>query len=202
MHTAQIRRLVTALGVLAAVDGCSAGSLLDTSPKGPSSDAVNALVTQIGTAFGNGMSSSHLLGPSASRAVRGTGPSATLVNVQVSQRTNCTSGGYINVTGSLTGSIDNNGSGVLLLGVTETINGWQCVGGWTVDGAPYLSLTGTFSYLNGQQSSAAQIQYSGGVQWTGPQPGGCTIQLTMLYYPNGSWHMSGTACGVAIDKSG
>ena len=204
MLTARILKSVAGLTmVLAAAAGCSAPSLTGSSNKGPSQSAVNAFVLQLAHAFGNGMQSAHLLAPAPSRGPLGGGPaaSATLVNVSVSQRTNCTSGGYINVTGSMTGSLDNNGTGVLSLQVTETINGWQCIGGYTVDGAPYLSAAGTFSFLNGQQATAASISFGGGFQWTGNGSGTCNVQMTMLFNPDGTGHLSGTACNYPVNES-
>lgn len=201
MHGTSVRSRIAVLMLLAAAGSCSAGSLLDTSSKGPSQAVVNSFMTQVAHSFGNGMASAHLLGPAGDRAVQGMGPSPTLVNVQVSQRTNCTSGGYINVTGSMTGSLDNNGTGVLQLQVTETINGWQCISGYTMDGAPYLSAAGTFSYLNGQQSTASSISFGGGFQWTGNGSGTCSIQMTMLFNPDGTGHLSGVACGYQVNES-
>lgn len=204
MLTARILKSVAGLTmVLAAAAGCSAPSLTGSSNKGPSQSAVNALVLQLAHAFGNGMQSAQLRVPAPSRGPLGSGPaaSATLVNVSVSQRTNCTSGGYINVTGSMTGSLDNNGTGVLSLQVTETINGWQCMGGYTVDGAPYLSAAGTFSFLNGQQATAASISFGGGFQWTGNGSGTCNVQLTILFNPDRTGHLSGTACNYPVNES-
>lgn len=203
MHTARIVKSAGAVLLLAAAAGCSASSLTGSSNKGISQSAVNSLVTQFASAFGNGMKSAHLLAPAPDRGTLGGGPaaSATLVNVSVSQRTNCTAGGYINVTGSMTGSMDNNGSGVLSMQVTETINSWQCISGYTVDGAPYLSAAGTFSFLNGQQATAASISFGGGFQWSGNGSGTCNVQMTMLFNPNGTGHLSGTACGYPVNES-
>ncbi len=203
MRTTRTLKSAAAVLLLAAAAGCSASSLTGSSTKGLSQSAVNSLVVQFANAFGNGMKSAHLLAPAPDRAAAGGGPaaSATLVNVSVTQRTNCTAGGYINVTGSMTGSIDNNGSGVLSLQVTETINSWQCITGYTVDGAPYLSAAGTFSFLNGHQATAASISFGGGFQWSGNGSGTCNIQMTMLFNPDGTGHLSGTACNYQVNES-
>ncbi|HEU4990771.1 MAG TPA: hypothetical protein VFT41_13380 [Gemmatimonadaceae bacterium] len=160
---------------------------------------MNVLAQQFGKAFSNGVSNTHPLRAPADLGMSARDYAATLVNVSVQQRTNCTSGGYINVLGSMTGSIDQNGSGVLSLQVTESINGWKCDGGWTIDGDPYLSAAGTFPFLNGALSSAASISFGGGFRYTGPVSGSCSEQMTLLLYQNGSGHLSGTMCGRQVD---
>lgn len=210
MHRARIRRTLIGMLMLAggaAATGCSAASLTGTStPQGLSQSQVNAFMGQVANAFSNGMAGANAQRTPASvvrdvnyRSATGfPSPLATLVNVSVSQRTNCTAGGYINVTGSLTGSIDTTGTGVLQTQVDETINSWQCIGAYVINGDPYLSAAGTFSFLNGQQATAASISFGGGFQWSGASSGSCSIQMTMLFEPDGSGTLSGTACGYNV----
>lgn len=211
MYSAQSGRRVVGVLVLVAAAGCNASSLTGTStPKGLSQSQVSTFVQQMGKAFSNGMQGAHpQLAPAAilrpaSKVFASTYPpriSATLVNVSVQQRTTCTAGGYISVTGSMTGSISNTGTGVLFLQVTETINSWACIGGFVMDGDPYLSAAGSFSFLNGQQSSAASISFGGGFRWTGNGGGSCQLNLTMLFYPDGTGHLSGVACGMGVNQT-
>lgn len=205
--------------LLLAVAGCGASDLTGGStPKGLSQSQVNSFASQIMAGFSNGMNQAHpQRGPAGAlvpvpMAVDGItmgprpfadglppGLSATLVNVSVAQRTNCTAGGYINVTGSMTGSINDTGTGLLSLQVTETLNSWQCIGGFTMDGDPYVSAAGTFSFINGQQATAASISFGGGFRWTGNGSGSCTIQMTALFNPDHSGHMTGQMCGQQVN---
>ncbi|MDE3216143.1 MAG: hypothetical protein KGO03_07080, partial [Gemmatimonadota bacterium] len=169
--------------LLAAAAGCSAPSLTGN-PKntGLSEATVNTLVFQFAQALGNGMASARLLSPTPNHGQRDNGPagpSHTQVSAQVSHRTDCAIGGHIDVNGGLTGTLDDTGTGALSLQVTETINGWQCATGYTVDGAPHLSAAGTISVLNGQQSSAATVSFGGLFTWTGNGSGTCNVELTM-----------------------
>lgn len=219
MSPTKVVRSAGLLLVLLVVAGCSAGDLTGTStPKGLSQSQANSFASQIMSGFSNGMNQAHpqrgpvgalvpvpmpvdgiTMGPRPFADGLPPGLSATLVNVSVAQRTNCTAGGYINVTGSMTGSINDNGTGVLSLQVTETINSWQCIGGFTMDGDPYVSAAGTFSFINGQQATAASISFGGGFRWTGNGSGSCSIQMTALFNPDHSGHMTGQMCGQQVN---
>jgi hypothetical protein len=183
-----------------ALSSCS--SLTSPSTQGMSASQAQSFAQQLSTALSNGVSGAHPgAGPMSLSLVssRSTGISKSLVNVSVAQRTNCTAGGYINVTGGMTGSISDTGTGVLLMQITETINDWQCIGGFTVNGDPYLTATGTFSFLSGALSSAATMSLSGGFKWTGNGSGSCQIALTTLINNNGTGHTSGQVCGQQVD---
>jgi hypothetical protein len=63
--------------------------------------------------------------------------------------------------------------GTLLLGLTETINDYAFLYNgqkYTMNGAPYLSLTGTFTIQpdGATFGTASSMHFSGGVQVTGP----------------------------------
>ena len=205
-----------------AVAGCGAAGVAgNTTPKGLSQAQVNSFATQIANAFSNGMKSSKSTAPVVAAAAEvwptttagvdvpfvmpfadGVPPgiSRTLVNVSVAQRTNCTAGGNINVTGGMTGSLNDQGTGVLLLQLTETISNWQCIGGYVMDGDPYLSAAGTFSFLNGVQSTAASISFGGGFRWSGSAgSGSCQTIMTALFNPDGTGRLSGTMCGYQVN---
>ena len=201
--TLLLRRFAPGALALVGLAACSATGLTDTKVAISSSDAA-VIAQQFSRAMGNGALSAHpALAP---MALAGKGTSSLslrnampLVNVPISQRTNCAAGGYINVSGSMTGSISNQGTGVLSLGVTETINDWQCFGAFIFNGDPYLSAAGTFSFLSGVLSSPASISMGGGFKWTGNGGGSCTLQLTALVYANGTGHTSGQVCGQQVD---
>lgn len=101
------------------------------------------------------------------------------INVSVESTTPGPEGGSIHVLGSITGTMnidDQTGSflgGTLLLGLTETINDYAFLYNgqkYTMNGAPYLSLTGTFTIQpdGATFGTASSMQFSGGVQVTGP----------------------------------
>jgi hypothetical protein len=101
------------------------------------------------------------------------------INVSVESTTQGPEGGSIHVLGSITGTMnidDQTGSflgGTLLLGLTETINDYAFLYNgqkYTMNGAPYLSLTGTFTIQpdGATFGTASSMHFSGGVQVTGP----------------------------------
>ncbi len=189
---------------LAALGGCNVASLTgNTSTNGMSQSQAQGFATQVATATSNGVKNSH---PMRAPAQRGAGPfpiSPTLVNVSVSQRTTCTSGGYISVLGGMSGSIDNNGTGVLLLSMTESIVDWQCIGGFVINGDPYISASGTFSYLNGQPGTRQDMTISGGFKWGTTAAQSCQIQLSILFNQTaGTYTMTGNVCGYQVSASG
>ena len=188
--------------VAAAAAGCS--SLTASTDSGFSAEASNAIASQVSKAFGNSMQTAHF-SVAASRGMGGPfydpTMASTLVNVSVTGRTTCTAGGTINVTGSMTGSISDQGSGALFLQVTETITDWQCVGGFVVNGDPYMSAAGTFTFFSGVLNSPATVSIGGGFRWGSTAAQSCQMQLTVLAYANGTGHTSGTVCGHQVDQT-
>ncbi|MBE0648828.1 MAG: hypothetical protein IH596_13745, partial [Bacteroidales bacterium] len=100
------------------------------------------------------------------------------INIQVDNMVQGPVGGYIHVIGSVTGSMtidDQTGEilgGTMLLGLTETIIDYAFISNdvtYTMNGAPYLSLTGTFTLQPGGVlfGTASSMQFGGGVLITG-----------------------------------
>ncbi|MEI6456925.1 MAG: hypothetical protein WCO93_11605 [bacterium] len=157
------------------------------------------LVAQI---FNAGMSAYSL-----GQALKGTYP----VNYQADKQVAGPEGGYIHVTGSVTGSItlnDQTGaliSGIIQLAFTETINdfAFKSNGGtYVMNGDPYISLTGTFTLVpGGLFGTASSMQIGGGVKVNGPNFNrSVNIQLTIIINSNGSGgHVSGTIDGIGVD---
>ena len=162
-----------------------------------SEQGANAFAEQMGRAFGNGMSSAN---PAALAPPEG-GPAAVPINVQITSRTNCTAGGRMEVSGSLTGSISNTGSGILLLQVLQTVTDWECIGGLVINGDPYLSITGQMSFLGGAMSSAATFRFGGGIKWGTTAAESIQVNLTAIVNPNGSGTISGTIGGYSVVAS-
>jgi hypothetical protein len=165
------------------------------------SDA-NAMATNLGNAVIDGMNASHAKRP-------GEAQPDVLVNAQVDDTANCARGGYLHVLGAMTGSLDNNGSGVLSMQLTESIVACAMAAAdgntVTVDGDPYLSAVGTFSYLNGAPSSTQHVHFGGGFRWsfTSGASGSCSVSLD-LYLPNNTSSqttLSGTVCNFSVNAS-
>jgi hypothetical protein len=121
-------------------------------------------------------------------------------------------GGYIHVSGSVTGSININDQtgailgGTLLLDFNETLNGYafkQNSQTYTMNGAPYVSLAGTFTLLPGGTTfgTASSMEIGGGVRVTGPNyDQTINFNVTIIINSNGSGgHVSGTIGGVSVD---
>lgn len=138
--------------------------------------------------------------------------STSPINIQVDNYQYGTEGGYIHVLGSVTGSMsvdDNSGAflgGTMLLGLTETINAYTFISNgqtYTINGAPYISLTGTFTLMpdGATFGTASSMQIGGGVRVTGPNVDETiNIQITIIVNANGSGgHVSGTCGGESID---
>jgi hypothetical protein len=112
-------------------------------------------------------------------------------------------GGTIHVLGSVTGSItvdDNTGAlitGIVQIGLTEAINDYTFKsneGTYTMNGAPYISLAGTFTLQpGGTFGTASSMTIGGGVRVTGPGVDQTiNMQITIIINSNGSGgHVSG-----------
>jgi hypothetical protein len=123
-------------------------------------------------------------------------------------------GGFIHVLGSVTGSmiIDDITyavtGGTMLIGLTETINDYAFTSNgqvYTMNGAPYISLTGTFTLQPGGTTfgTASGVQIGGGIQVTGPgydQTVNIDITININSDASGG-DVSGTINGVAVNYS-
>ncbi len=228
MRTNSVRRAAVGLLAAAVLSACSS-SLTGTGSSAPNQASANAFMQEIGSSFSHAMqqasysrqtplatyrpesllpetgpvmTSPLATAPVFALAPQATGPSLTAVNVSVSHQTTCTSGGALDIEGSLTGNIDSTGSGMLQIQMTETINGWTCIQPFTFNGAPYLSAAGTFTFLNGQLATAASIEFGGGFSWTGNGGSGtCSINVTMNFNPDNTGDMSGTVCNQQVNTT-
>ena len=124
------------------------------------------------------------------------------INESANTRSNCTAGGYITVVGGMTGTVNSCGSAYISVQLTESIVNWQCIGGWTVNGDPNLSLVSTFTFLNGAPATRQDMTISGGFSWTGTPSGNCQVYLHTNFDLNGgSSTTTGTVCGYPISIS-
>jgi len=126
--------------------------------------------------------------------------SSCTFNVPIDYGVNCSTGGRIAVTGSLTGGITN-GSGILQISAVETISDWQCITGYIINGDPYISMTGTFSFMNYAPSTQQSMRITGGFKWGTSAEESCQIYLSIEFDTGGGGNMSGTVCGYSIDSN-
>lgn len=118
------------------------------------------------------------------------------INRQISYTLNCTSGGNMKASGSITGSISDNGTGVISLQIPITITDWSCQTPLIINGDPYISITGTFSFVNGNPGTQQHITISGGFK---SETQSCQISLGTDFNTSGGGHTSGTVCGHSVD---
>jgi hypothetical protein len=128
-------------------------------------------------------------------------PTSCMINQPISARRTCVTGGAINVTGNISGSISNTGSGVILISATETISDWSCLPPLMINGDPYISLTGTFSFLNGVPATQQHVGIHGGVKWGTAAAESCQISLDTNFNRDGTGRTTGTVCSHTIDVS-
>jgi hypothetical protein len=120
--------------------------------------------------------------------------------IPLSYTSNCTVGGRIEVSGDISGTTTD-GSGYLTISATETITDWECITGFIINGDPYITLSGTFSFLNGQPATQQTMTISGGFEWGSTAAESCQISLTINYNSDGGATMSGTICGYSVSAS-
>jgi hypothetical protein len=128
-------------------------------------------------------------------------PTSCMINQSISARRTCVTGGAINVTGNISGSISNTGSGVIQISATETISDWSCLPPLMINGDPYISLTGTFSFLNGVPATQQHVGIHGGIKWGTAAEQSCQISLDTNFNRDGTGRTTGTVCGHTIDVS-
>ena len=187
------RTLPVALAVLA---GCSKLTGTDDANK-LTPDQLDALAGQLAEAATNALGGT-LATSGRGLALQPLPPASRLIYWSGTYRVNCTAGGRIEVSGTVSGNIDNNGSGALFMQMTETITDWNCIGGFVINGDPYISVTGTFTFLNGAPATQQTMHMGGGFKWGTAANKSCQLSLTTLFSQNGHGTVSGTACGEAV----
>jgi hypothetical protein len=99
----------------------------------------------------------------------------------------------------MSGNISSSGTGLIQIQLTQTITDNACyVAGLIFNGDPYLSLTGTFSFLNGQPSTTQRVTISGGFKWSGNSSGSCSMNVSTNFDRSGHGTTSGTVCGESV----
>ncbi len=162
------------------------------------------LVNELFSAGMSGYTSSQTL---KSQTLKATIP----LNISVDHTVYGPEGGNIHVTGSITGSIsfDDQTSSILggnmSLGLTETINDYAFESNgntYTINGAPYISVAGTFTLQSGGTfGTASSLEIGGGVKVVGPSfDQTVNIQLTININSNGTGgDVSGTVGSESVN---
>jgi hypothetical protein len=203
--------LTAVIAAALALAGCGGTSSSSDNGSGMSQAAAEGLATQLSTASAGAANSAQ---SSARLTAAGSGQSSLLVeprgadsvqctadyssctyDIDTSYTNNCTAGGSIHATGNLTGTMNSSGTGMLQIQITETITDWQCISGYVINGDPDISLTGTFSYVNGNPGTNQSMTISGGFKWGS---GSCQIHLSTLLNASGGWTTTGTVCGYTV----
>ncbi len=128
--------------------------------------------------------------------------SRVLINQPITSRAECITGGSIGISGSLTGDIDEaTGDGTLTVHIVETITDWTCVPGYSIDGSPSITGTGTMVFSGFQPSSPAWFDLAGSFAWGTAPARTCELRLSVLVPVDGAGHVQGVLCGQPVDAS-
>ena len=124
-----------------------------------------------------------------------------VVNLPLSFTLNCTTGGNMKLTGTIDGSMNNTGTGLIGIQADITITDWSCIQGFIINGAPDITITGMFSFINGAPATTQSIDMGGAFEWGSSAADVCNINLTTNFNADGSGDTSGTLCGNPINTS-
>ena len=182
--------------ILSFLIGCGGGT--DTATGSLSQEEVEAIASQLvgGAVSGMGNPSAAPGAQSAPATACTTYP----INISANVHADCPVGGYINVTGGATGSINTCGPTYIAISLTETIHDCTCVSdGVTINGDPYISAVATFTFLDGLPATRQDIHISGGIKWGTTPAESCQIDLqTNFDYFSGTSETTGTICGRSV----
>ena len=197
--------LAAAVGLVFGI-GCGGGS------SSSSSSAVPASVVQDVATVISGQAVTNLAQGSGAAVVRHPGhlkghvepQSATcnqnscVFSEQFNTSNACQFGGTVGFAGDVNGTLNSSGTGDVQFQVDETFTNCSPASGYTVNGAPEATISGTFTFNNGTISFPLQILEGGAVTINGNM---CGISLTTLAQSDGSSTTTGTLCGQAVNIS-
>src|SRR5579872_474298 len=167
-------RAIHALAALGAVAISACGGLgsptIDPAPSGPSSASIQNAYTAMSSALVNAVNAgtSKLNSSRALGNVTGLRPEASVtvpVFQQFESRTNCSGGGYVSVSVTMSGSItasESSAFGSIGWSGGESVVGCADGNGWTTSTNPALTMSGTLTINNSRLSM--DIGLGGG--WT------------------------------------
>ena len=129
---------------------------------------------------------------------------APLDDIVVDQTAACDGGGSITVTGTVTSTAFEDGTGTFgydLRQKPQACSISTTKGVFRVDGDPDLRITTNIKYDNWEPVGRYEFTYAGGYRWSGaPGSGGCQVNMRYGYnYTTGQMIMKGSMCGFNVD---
>ena len=207
----RLRHSMSAFGLLAVVlsvlvgVGCGGGSSSSSStvPASVVQDVATLISGQAVTNLAEGTGAAivrhpdHLKGHVEPMEVS-CNQSSCVFSQQYNTTDACQYGGSTGFAGDVNGSVNSSGTGSFQFQVDETFTNCVPVSGYTVNGAPEVTIGGTFTFNDEALSFPLQILAGGAVTVNGNT---CNISLTTLAQSNGSSTTTGTLCGQAVNVS-
>jgi hypothetical protein len=206
---------VAVVGLVIMAVGCGGGSMSSTT--GPMSAAqaqavsgqvVQALSAALGNAF-NGVSLDEKprnlaaalanVHPETSSSNDCTSSgSGTTCNVPISYSGPCSAGGTIGISGDISGSLNNSGTGDFSTQIMVTPT--NCVvAGTTFNGDPSITIGGQISLADSNISYPVNFTETGGISY-GPNPSGsCTVNVKYSFSSTSACTVTGTVCGQSVN---
>lgn len=196
--------LAVVLSVLAGV-GCGSGSSSSSStvPTSVVQDVATLIAGQAVTNLAEGTGAEivrhagHLKGSVEPMEVS-CNQNSCVFSQQYNTTDACQYGGSTGFAGDVNGSVNSSGTGSFQFQLDETFTNCQPASGYTVNGAPEVTIGGTFTFNNGALSFPLQILAGGAVTINGNT---CNINLTTLAESNDSSTTTGTLCGQSVNIS-
>lgn len=218
MHLGCCLVLIFSLAIFSGCGGSSVGSGSSAGSNSMTSDQAQSFATSVSRTATSSMQDTAFKEPSYSASLfpaeqqteDGLSKSlyaitctqtSCLINQAISATRNCTSGGSMRVSGNLSGTISSSGSGTILIDAIETITDWSCLPPLVINGDPYISLAGTFSFLNGVPATQQHVSINGGIKWGSSSLQTCQVHLSTDFNRNGTGRTTGTVCGININVS-
>jgi hypothetical protein len=198
MRMARVHLSLALVAALAVTAGCGSDD-----GTGPGSGISDSQASMLASHFVNAAVGGLNAGPSGDVAMF----TPIAVSEQYFHRVSCPLFGRTEVSGSISGSFDSEtGSGSLwmqwLLTATDCTFSSNA-GDLVVNGDPYLSLTGTFTFLNGAPATQQTLRLGGALRWDYQNGGSgfCAFNLTINLSTAGSGTttVSGTVCGRQVN---
>lgn len=156
-------------------------------------------------------------GIGAAAPSRAPGVAATTITQTLSETVPCEGGGNVSINGSVTGNINQTGSGgTISFNYTAAPSGCavSTSGGktFTISGDPNIKAQGdfTFSISGTSETFQGSLNYDGKFSWTSSdgRAGACGVDLTANYDfsfsgtgTTGTAALTGTVCGVSVNRS-
>jgi hypothetical protein len=138
--------------------------------------------------------------PRASTPTCTLSPSGGTFNCTLAQTVSCSGGGTIAVSGDITGTLNNSGTGSVQEQIAATPANCS-VDGLVINGDPQVDVAGQINISNGMIVFPVTGSETGGVTF-GPKPSGrCMLNVMFTVNSNLTCTTTGTACGQPVSGS-